>query len=349
MIRAIIRRKFLLLVVALGLGILALVACGSDAATASPGNAPADQRGTSAGLADLVGSQIRADSLQQLISAAANSQASTNTGIWVNGRGQASGEPDLAILSLGVSAFAGTVAEARSNAASQMGRVIEVLKAQAIADRDIQTRSFNINPRYTTLQVTKCLTPDEFEGPMVELESISPDATESSLEVESITVPKTDVYVEEIAGERRPRSPECIVEREQMIVGFDVTNQLTVKVRDLDSVGGIIDEVVEAGGDLIRFRGVSFTIEDTEELQNQARALAIQDLMDKATQVAELTGVELGQVVFISETGGPSVSSTFISARVAFAESAAHTPILAGELHVVVNIQAAFDIVRPAS
>ena len=92
----------------------------------------------------------------------------------------------------------------------------------------------------------------------------------------------TVVEVQRIAGERLPPSQECVVEWESVIVGFKVTNQLTVKVRDLDSAGGIIDEMIEAGGDVIRFQGVSFTIKDTEELQNQAWALAIEDLMKKA-------------------------------------------------------------------
>ena len=289
-------------------------------------------------------SQIDASSLQQLIQGAANSQASTSSGIWVNGRGQASGKPDLAILNLGVAALADTVAEARSNAASQMAEVVEVLKGQAIADRDIQTKSFNINPRYTSIEVTKCLTPGELEGPTAESQSSSLDVTESSLEVAPVTVPSAVVEVEAIVVPRNSLSQECIVERERVILGFEVTNQLTVKVRDLDAIGGIIDEVVDAGGDLIRFQGVSFTIEDTEELQNQARALAIEDLLDKAAQVADLAGVELGQLVFITESGGRTVAPTFNTERVAFAQSAAPTPILAGELDVVVTVQAAFNI-----
>ena len=337
MTQTIIKRKFLILFLVMGLGILALVACGSNAATTTPGNTSADQQTISSELADLLRSQSGASSLQALIEGTGNSQASASTGIWVNGRGQASAEPDLAVLRLGVEALADTVAEARSDSAAQMGRVVEVLKAQAVAERDIQTTSFNINPRYTTIEVTKCLTPGGPDGPKT---SSSQGTIEPSAEIEP---------VQQIAGEERLASPECVVERERVIVGFQVTNQLTVKVRDLDSLGGVIDEVVEAGGDLIRFEGVSFNIEDTEGLQDQARALAIEDLMKKAAQVADLAGVELGQLVFITETSGPRVTPTFNTERVAFAQSAAPTPILTGELDVVVTVQAAFDIEQPAS
>ena len=46
-------------------------------------------------------------------------------------------------------------------------------------------------------------------------------------------------------------------------LGYQVNNQLTVKVRDLESVGEIIDQVTEAGGDLTRFQGIRFTIDDS--------------------------------------------------------------------------------------
>lgn len=314
MVRTIIRRKFQLLVLLAGLGILALAACGSDAATASPDNTTADQQGPSAELLDLLRFQLGTG----LVDGADNPKTSSSAGIWVNGQGQVSAEPDLAVLSLGVEALADTVAEARSNAASQMAAVVEVLRAQAVADRDIQTRSFNINPRYTTLEVTKCSSPDELEGSESESQSGSLGASDQ----------------------------ECIVERERVIVGFEVTNQLTVRVRDLDSLSGVIDRVIEAGGDLIRFQGVSFTIEDTEELRDQARALAIEDLKRKAAQVADLAGVQLGQLLFITETGGRPTAVFAESA--ALAQWDASTPVLAGELDVVVSLRAAFDIEEPA-
>ncbi len=136
----------------------------------------------------------------------------------------------------------------------------------------------------------------------------------------------------------------CFTEHERVIVGYQVSNLLTVKVRDLDSVGAIIDQVTEAGGDLTRFQGLSFTIEDNEALQDEARAAAIEDLLAKSSQVANLTGVELGQLVFITESGGP-VQPQFQAER-AFAAPAmaAPTPIMAGELTVVVTMQAVFEI-----
>ena len=118
-----------------------------------------------------------------------------------------------------------------------------------------------------------------------------------------------------------------------------------VNLRDLDAAGSVIDEVTAAGGDLIRFQGINFTIDDTEALRDEARATAIGDMMDKANQVATLTGVELGKLINISETGDqPRVSFDSLE-RVSFASAKADpTPIMAGELEVTVTVQALYAI-----
>ena len=149
-----------------------------------------------------------------------------------------------------------------------------------------------------------------------------------------------------VAIARSQEKPECFKERERVIIGYEVSNQLTVKLRDLDEAGSVIDEVTAAGGDLIRFNGINFTIDDTDALQDQALAAAIGDMMDKANQVASLTGVELGKLINISETEGqPRVAFESLE-RVAFAASAksAPTQIMGGELEVTVTVQALYAI-----
>ena len=264
--------------------------------------------------------------------AAFDASAAVRQGILVNGSGQATAVPDLAILNLGVQSLADTVAEAREQSAVAMGRVTEALKARNIEDRDIQTSNFNIFPRYTSREVTRC--------PSVR-DTAERDMTQSS-PPKVLALPSIEPGVE-IA--RSQEKPECYKEREQVIIGYQVTNQLVVKLRDLDAAGSVIDEVTAAGGNLIRFQGINFTIDDTEALQDEARAAAIGDMMDKANQVATLTGVELGKLINISETGGqPRVSFDSLE-RVSFASAKADpTPIMAGELEVTVTVQALYAI-----
>ena len=144
-------------------------------------------------------------------------------------------------------------------------------------------------------------------------------------------------------------SPEYIFNRSterQELTGYRVNNQLSVRVRDIANIGPIIDEVADAGGDLVRIQGINFSVEDTEALENLAREAAVNDMLNKAQQFADLTGVNLGRPVFLAESGG-SVSTIGQSvSRLAFAdaEGAVSTPISAGELTVSVFVQGVFAI-----
>ena len=180
-------------------------------------------------------------------------------------------------------------------------------------------------------------------------QELEPEVGETSMEdpaVEFEVAPITEPFVDEpgfAVGKRLGRE-NCFVDFERVLIGYEVSNQLSAKVRDLDSVGEVIDRSIEAGGDLIRFQGVSFSIEDTEELQNQARRAAVEDLISKAGQVASLAGVELGKLVYITETGGPVVPQSVNIERAFFKAAAAPTAIEAGQLSIVVNVQGSFEI-----
>jgi len=69
---------------------------------------------------------------------------SQQTGIWVNGEGKVPAIPDVAILSLGIEAQETDVALAQSEAAAAMDKVMSALKDAGVAEKDIQTRYFNI-------------------------------------------------------------------------------------------------------------------------------------------------------------------------------------------------------------
>ncbi|HEY7269150.1 MAG TPA: SIMPL domain-containing protein [Dehalococcoidia bacterium] len=77
-----------------------------------------------------------------------NTPGATTNGISVSGAGQAFGAPDIAIVTLGVQAQAADVASARETAASTAQAVVDSLKKNGVADKDIQTTQFNISPQY---------------------------------------------------------------------------------------------------------------------------------------------------------------------------------------------------------
>lgn len=130
----------------------------------------------------------------------------------------------------------------------------------------------------------------------------------------------------------------------QVLVGYEVSNSVVAKIRDLDAAGATIDAATDAGGDDVTVSGVSFSIEENEELIEAARAAAWEDAKSKAEQLASLSGVTLGSPISISEsfsTSGPPIPFE----ELAFAaEGDASTPILPGEQQVAVSLQVQFDI-----
>ena len=130
----------------------------------------------------------------------------------------------------------------------------------------------------------------------------------------------------------------------QVLVGYTVSNSAAIKVRDLSALGPIIDEVAEAGGDFTRINGVSFTVEDTKPFMDDLRAAAFEEAEAKASQLADLAGVELGQAMFISEGAAtPDVVRSDLAFRAVAMESKA-TPISAGETELRLTISALFGI-----
>ncbi len=132
---------------------------------------------------------------------------------------------------------------------------------------------------------------------------------------------------------------------ERVLVGYRVNNNVVVKLRDLDSVGEIVDEVAQAGGDATRVESIRFSAEDTSEARRLARERAVMDAIEKADQLATHTGVTKGNLVSVSE----SFQSVPVPRNLSLASDAvmleqATTPISAGELEITVNVHAVFEI-----
>jgi uncharacterized protein YggE len=135
-------------------------------------------------------------------------------------------------------------------------------------------------------------------------------------------------------------------EREETIVGYQVTNTVSVKVREVDATGHIIDAVARAGGDLIRINGVSFTMDDPSQYYAGARAEAVADATEKAQQLADLAGVQLGAPFYISEGGGYTPIPIYMDYAMKSYEGSSFptTPINPGETEIILMVQMAFAI-----
>jgi hypothetical protein len=130
----------------------------------------------------------------------------------------------------------------------------------------------------------------------------------------------------------------------EVLVGYQVNNSVTVKVRDIDSAGPLIDDIATAGGDEVTVSGVSFSIEDNEELIEAARASAWAEAETKAVQLAELAGVTLGSPTFIDETFSTPPPPIALSDASFAAASEISTPIVPGTQQVAVTLNVRFSI-----
>ena len=92
----------------------------------------------------------------------------------------------------------------------------------------------------------------------------------------------------------------------QKVIGYAVSQNLGVRVRDLSKVGVVLTQVTQAGANQVN--GVNFTIDDPTELKQEARKKALDDARKKAQELADALGVKVVRVVTFSEssvTPGP--------------------------------------------
>ena len=137
------------------------------------------------------------------------------------------------------------------------------------------------------------------------------------------------------------------IQNKQELVGYRVSNNVEVKIRDLDRAGEVVDAVALAGGDVIRVNNISFTVEDPLPFEMQARELAVKEALAKAERMAGWAGESLGNLVFLSESSAPSP----VRRLEAYAESSADaafalpsTSIAPGDMEVRVTVQAVWAI-----
>lgn len=207
-------------------------------------------------------------------------QASTSDRtITVTGEGYVDVTPDIALLRAGVTTEGKTAAEATHANNAAMTKVLAALKQAGIAERDIGTTQFSINPVH----------------------------------------------------ENQPGHAS-------RITGFRVTNQVSVKIRDVHRVGTVLDAAVAAGANDIY--GVQFTVSQRSQRLDQARTEAVKDAQRKAELLAKAGGARLGPVTLIREGG----ASPRPYAPTALRAAAASVPIAVGQQTLSVSVTVTFAL-----
>lgn len=124
------------------------------------------------------------------------------------------------------------------------------------------------------------------------------------------------------------------------VSGFAASSSLTIRLRDLDRLGPVLDQVLQAGAN--EFRGLRFDLSDPQDLQDSLRKQAVEDAFRKARQLAEAAGMRLGPPRRITDAAAPG-SYPQPAMMMEMARSGA-MPVEPGSLSFSHSVTAVFDM-----
>lgn len=155
--------------------------------------------------------------------------------------------------------------------------------------------------------------------------------------VEERDVSTAHFTINPVYGEQRPE----MMNRPPEIIGYEVTNQASVRIRDIANSGTILDAVVAAGAN--RINGIRFTIDEPQPVRDEAMVAAIADAQRKAEVMAEAAGVRLVRILSVSSYANVQPVA-YDRAEFATAMAAPPPPILGGEQAITATATIVYEI-----
>jgi uncharacterized protein YggE len=126
------------------------------------------------------------------------------------------------------------------------------------------------------------------------------------------------------------------------IDGYQVYNTVNVRIRDLASLGAVLDKQVNVGANTIN--GITFSVADPSKLYDEARRAAFADAKEKATLYAEAAGEDLGGLKSITESQGYDQPQPYMMKAMADSAAGAPVPVATGELSFTINVQVTWSV-----
>jgi hypothetical protein len=123
------------------------------------------------------------------------------------------------------------------------------------------------------------------------------------------------------------------------LTGYQVSNEVSVRLEDVAKLGSTLDALVTAGAN--QMNGISFSIREPAPLLEKARIQAVADARARAETYAKAAGVSLGSILAISESGNEPPRPMYRMAAMAAPPS---TPVAAGEQSVTADVSVVWEI-----
>ncbi|MCZ8173515.1 MAG: SIMPL domain-containing protein [Novosphingobium sp.] len=130
--------------------------------------------------------------------------------------------------------------------------------------------------------------------------------------------------------------------QEPRIIGYQASNQVSVRQRNLTQFGRVLDTLVSAGANQIN--GPSFDLENSNAAMDEARTAAMAKARQRAELYARAAGLKVKRIVAISEAGGFIPPMPAIYAKAEIAPGSAPTPISAGEVALTATVSVQFEL-----
>ena len=183
------------------------------------------------------------------------------------------------------------------------------------------------------------------------VEVVKPSVEEASAENSQIVATLLETLKEQGIAEADIQTTGYTVYAERFGDGdpiqtqYRVGNSVTVLIRDLESVGEVLDAAIKAGANNIY--GVEYLLDEPTAARSEARKLAVDNAQATAEELAALSGVQVGKILSISEVIGAAggfYNNQFMQSAVGMGGGGT-TPVEPGQLRLTMQLQVTYELV----
>lgn len=221
------------------------------------------------------------------------------------GKGEVMAKPDIATVSFTIREKAGDLKTAQANVTAKEKSAIDYLTGKGIDKEDIKTENYNSYPTYSN----------------------------------NVVCAETMIYPPS-GGSSMPCRPT-----EQKISGYEVSEYVTVKIREESKTGEIVTGIGNLG--IKELNGPNYTIENEDNLKEEARKMAIEDAKKKAEKLSRDLGVRLVRIVSFSESGNypmPYYAKDAMAVESSAGRAAPSPELPTGENKIMSNVTITYEI-----
>ncbi len=212
-------------------------------------------------------------------------------------------------------------------------------KGETVSIPDVATFSFSVTETAKTVDVAQTQATTKINNVLKAIKEGGVE--EKDIKTLSYSINPHYEYVEGVCQANLPCRPG-----KSTITGYDVSQTIEVKVRDLKKAGALFSTI--GSQNVQNINGLNFSIDDIDTVKSKARDLAIQNAKEKAQKLASQLGVRIVRVISFYEQGDESypyareaMGGDMMSVKSAIAPA---PQIPTGEQKITSNVSITYEI-----